>query len=161
MLRKHINSLNDEQFKALPFYSWQCITLQLKHRDVDLVIRDQRDMERLLKVLIHAMKTMDGRRDSAKHILSTLNRQEIQRFKYKVSDGTIKEQDKRKIIQLNEHKFYQKIMMKYKIMTIRSKISYIACLNMMTIKELIVKQIKYSYDMLIQLGHIKINKIDR
>lgn len=27
MLRKHINSLDDECFKSLPFYSWQCITL--------------------------------------------------------------------------------------------------------------------------------------
>lgn len=40
MLRKHINMLDDEQLANLPFYSWQCITLQLKHRDVDLVIRD-------------------------------------------------------------------------------------------------------------------------
>jgi hypothetical protein len=43
MLRKHINSLeiskiNDED---IPFQSWQCISLNLKHRDVDLVIKDE------------------------------------------------------------------------------------------------------------------------
>ena len=43
MLRKHINSLeiskiNDED---IPFQSWQCISLSLKHRDVDLVIKDE------------------------------------------------------------------------------------------------------------------------
>lgn len=96
-------------------------------------------MEKFLKVLIHAMKTMDGRRDSAKHILDALNKQEVQRYKYQVSDGTIEDKEKNKIIQLNEHRFFQKIMMKYKIMTVRAKISYIACLNFMTIKELICR----------------------
>lgn len=154
MLRKHICTLDDEQLRSLPFYSWQCLTLQLKNRDVDLVIRDKDNMELLLKFLIYAMKTMDGSRDSAKKILDTLNKQNIQTYKYKVSDGTIKPNDVKKIIACNEHKFYQKVLMKYKIMTIRGKISYIACLKMMTIKELIVKQIKTSYELMLKKGHI-------
>ena len=52
MLRKHINSLDDESINTLPFYSWNCITLQLKHRDVDLVIRDGKHMEIFLRFII-------------------------------------------------------------------------------------------------------------
>lgn len=81
---------------------------------------------------------MDGRRNSAHNILETLNKQEIYRYKYKVANGTISESDRKKIIMLNEHKFYQKIIMKYRIMIIRAKISYEASLKLMTIQELIV-----------------------
>ena len=40
MLRKHINSIPLENLRLnkVPFYSWECITLQLEERDVDLVI---------------------------------------------------------------------------------------------------------------------------
>jgi len=41
MLRKHINSLDDKSLQNLPFYSWNCITLELEHRNIDLVIRNQ------------------------------------------------------------------------------------------------------------------------
>jgi hypothetical protein len=43
-----MNTLSIEKFKdekSVPFYQWQCITLQLKHRDVDLVIKEQEDMD--------------------------------------------------------------------------------------------------------------------
>ena len=44
MLRKHLNSLDLSYYKEeqVPFYAWQCITLQLRHRDVDLVIKDDK-----------------------------------------------------------------------------------------------------------------------
>jgi len=46
MLRKHINSMSKEEIaKGLPFYSWNCITLKLARRDVDLVIKDEAQME--------------------------------------------------------------------------------------------------------------------
>ena len=44
IFRKHMNSFSPVKFqdeKAIPFLSWQWITLQLKHRDVDLVIKNQ------------------------------------------------------------------------------------------------------------------------
>ena len=42
MLRKHINMMDIKLFsneKLIPFYAWECITVHLKNRDVDLVIR--------------------------------------------------------------------------------------------------------------------------
>lgn len=52
-------------------------------------------------------------------------------------------------------------MMKYKIMIIRSKISYIACLNMMTIKELIARQIRHSFNLFMHEGLIQVPKVER
>ena len=40
MLRKHL--IENEKYtdeKHIPFYSWECITIQFAHRDLDLVIR--------------------------------------------------------------------------------------------------------------------------
>lgn len=42
VLRKHINSLSRGDLKKIPFYSWNCITLKLKRREVDLVIKDDK-----------------------------------------------------------------------------------------------------------------------
>ena len=42
MLRKHINSMTRSELDKLPFYSWNCITLKLARRDVDLVIKDDK-----------------------------------------------------------------------------------------------------------------------
>ena len=42
LFRKHINCMPREKSikeSSYPFFAWECITLHLKHRDVDLVIR--------------------------------------------------------------------------------------------------------------------------
>ena len=59
-LRKHINCLRDEQIDHLPFYTWQCISLKLKHREVDLVIDDEEQMNLLVKYLLIKMESIDG-----------------------------------------------------------------------------------------------------
>ena len=43
MLRKHINSIPSENMRTghVPFYSWQCVTLQMENKDVDLVIQNE------------------------------------------------------------------------------------------------------------------------
>lgn len=46
MLRKHINCMTTNEFKNnAPFKSWNCITLRLGRRDVDLVIDDEFSMK--------------------------------------------------------------------------------------------------------------------
>lgn len=66
MLRKALLTVETQHHKdgKVPFLSWQCITLQLDHRDVDLVIPNEEDMNKFLMVIIKAMKTVDGNRDS-------------------------------------------------------------------------------------------------
>ena len=45
---------------ALPFYAWECITLQLKHRDIDLVIKSEEEMRCFLIFLIVKLNTHNG-----------------------------------------------------------------------------------------------------
>lgn len=72
-LRKHINSLNEKQILALPYYSWECISLKTKHREVDLVFKDQRLMNKLVLHLLRSLKTVDGHRGSAIPILLSMD----------------------------------------------------------------------------------------
>jgi hypothetical protein len=53
MLRKHINSLTVDELKwgQVPFYSWECITLNMENRDIDLVIKDEEDMMKLIALV--------------------------------------------------------------------------------------------------------------
>lgn len=73
MMRKHINMMDSDQLKDLPFFSWECLTIQLDHRDIDLVIRNEEHMDALLRYLIYNMNTIDGVRDSAKGVLEVLD----------------------------------------------------------------------------------------
>ena len=76
MLRKHFNSMRLEEIKTnAPFYSWECISIDLGNRDVDLVIRCEKNMERFIKFIISGMRTLDGRKGTADKILKVLNNQ--------------------------------------------------------------------------------------
>ena len=67
MLRKHLNAIPKEDYinNKVPFYSWQCITLQLARRQIDLVIENENMMIQFIKLLVHKMNTIDGNKDSA------------------------------------------------------------------------------------------------
>ena len=52
--------MSKNELYYVPFYSWQCLTLQLNHRDVDLVITDEKDMEHLLMYLIFKIRATNG-----------------------------------------------------------------------------------------------------
>lgn len=71
MMRKHINSLTDIKSKEnLPFYAWQCLSLRLETRNIDLVILDPGEMLMILRFLILSLKTVDGLRNTAKHLVN-------------------------------------------------------------------------------------------
>ena len=76
MLNKHINQLEKLQFfkNEVPFKSWECITLQLEHRDVDLIIDNEKTMKMFLKILIYKMNTIDGSKDSGKKVKEIIYR---------------------------------------------------------------------------------------
>lgn len=77
MLRKHIITTEQEQLKNIPFYSWNCITLQLEHRDVDLVIKSEKQMQIFVEFLVFKLKTLDGRRNTSLNLLKILNEKDI------------------------------------------------------------------------------------
>lgn len=68
LLRKHICSKPPDDFKNLPFFSWECLSIVLKDRLVDLVIKNQEHMNMLLKLLIHNLNTINGELNSAKDL---------------------------------------------------------------------------------------------
>ena len=41
MLRKHFNSMSQKELDLVPFHNWQCITIQTRARDINIVIKDQ------------------------------------------------------------------------------------------------------------------------
>jgi len=61
----------------LPFYSWQCITLQLEKRYIDLVIKNDSEMFKLIKLLVYKTDTMDGNRGSALRLCYKLSKVKI------------------------------------------------------------------------------------
>ena len=72
MLRKHINSMDRLKLDSLPFFNWECISIEIKNRKIDLVVRDTHQMNLLLKFLIYHLETIDGKRYSARPVLAGL-----------------------------------------------------------------------------------------
>ena len=103
MLRKHINSIPPENLSSclIPFYSWECISIQMPHRNVDLVIKDEEDMSNLLTLLVYSIQTIDGNKGSAIPYLYNSSWSQTNHI-------------------------YHKVLLKYKIMKWRAKISYMA-----------------------------------
>jgi hypothetical protein len=73
MLRKHICSCkySNEAISGatqkidLPFYCWECLTIQTNNLDIDLVIQDQNNMNVLLTFLLYELQSVNGLRSSA------------------------------------------------------------------------------------------------
>ena len=61
-----------EHLKKVPFYAWNCITLQLVGRDINLVIKNENHMKMFIILLIYQLQTIDGTKNSACKILDTL-----------------------------------------------------------------------------------------
>ena len=77
MMRKHVNSLPRALLKHLPFYSWDCITLELGYRDINLVVRNEQHMATLVRFLSYRLRTIDGQRDSAVSLIKLLEKQTL------------------------------------------------------------------------------------
>lgn len=90
MLRKYLISMpqkKENQFQILK--SWNCITLQLRNRDVDLVINDDKDMKIFLKYLIISLRTINGRKDSGSKLLDALRCQEEEDYKFTTNQHSL------------------------------------------------------------------------
>lgn len=62
MLRKHILHMDAQKLCLEPvFFAWDCITLQIEGKwAVHLIVRSEKAMKMLLKLLIHSLGTIDG-----------------------------------------------------------------------------------------------------
>ena len=57
MLRKQFNSFDKKKYQndEVPFYAWECITIQMKNREIDLVLKNEKDMDNLILILVTHM----------------------------------------------------------------------------------------------------------
>ena len=129
MLRVHINSIpiSGIKYGDLPLYAWECITLEMKNKNVDLVIKNENDMIKLITLIIISIETKCNKKGSAPK--SMKDRYWVEKSEY-----------------------YQRILQKYKWMKWRSKISFTALQNKKTIQELILYQILKSYYHFVHIG---------
>ena len=84
-MRKHFICDLEKQ-KKMPYSSWQCISLKLDTRDVDLVIKNERNQNKLVKYLLYKMKSIDGRVNSASKIISMMDQSDIALYQRKIKD---------------------------------------------------------------------------
>ena len=111
MITMDVKKYQDE--KNVPFFAWECLTIQLKHREVNLVIRQQKDMDKLIKFLIYSIDSINGQRGSSLKLQKTLIAQSN-------SYGSHS-----KLLKI-KNTLMQKAFKKYIILSIRFKISFIA-----------------------------------
>jgi hypothetical protein len=68
----HFNSLPTKNLDSLPFYAWQCITLKLAHREVDLAFKDEIEQNDFVRALIYQINTVDGAANSGKTLVGAI-----------------------------------------------------------------------------------------
>ena len=142
ILRKHLNSIKKKEFQdeKVPFFAWQCVTLVLPHREVDLVIENESMMTKFLQMLIFCMNTCDLNKDSATLVKQALYKQWKRDYLTKnKNDPRVSE--KQTIRKKIDHQVMVQTILKVKILRIRMKISYHAFMRNITIFELFLKQI--------------------
>ena len=142
-LRKHINltDSSDLSKNKLPFFSWECLTLNIKNRKIYLVIKNEKMMIMLIKFLIGTLNTVDGSRGSdvgiKKALFSQAMNDEINSINMKFKDQfdtnvlTIAPSQEQQVNIRKQiaHTILMKTALKYKIIRMRSKLSFIAFKN--------------------------------
>ena len=104
--------------------------------------------------MIYSLRTIDGIRGTAEGILKTLNRQSEKEYKIKHKKKYISECMMLSIKTTNEHKVFRKVYIKYLIMRVRAKISFMALVKRLTIVELFLRAIEKSYTEIQEEGSI-------
>lgn len=162
---------------SFPFFAWQCLTLEMGGRNIDLVIKNDEDMTLLIRYLIQAMNTCDGKANSANFLIDAGALTEIQRREKKLNKRVLKirkvtpiqddeeydeslelkkihDYERRQIRENMAKEVYRQTMFKYLLMKVRIKIGYAAFQKRMTISELFIDRIYSSYKALTRTNSI-------
>ena len=94
------------------------------------------------------MRTLDGKKNTANIVLKTLNKQSFKEYMFNKKKKFISESVRYNIEQKNEHVIFGKVHLKYLLIKIRQKISFIAFEKRMTVTELFCNTIRYCYNTL-------------
>ena len=118
----------------IPFFSWECITIHLNNRDVNLVIKDEQQMKIFILFLILKLNTFDGQANSIQVLRDTKKIPKAAGISHELL-----------------HKFYKRFLM----VKIRMKISYSACVSCRTILELFLIAILRTYHLRKEMGLVE------
>ena len=90
-----------------------------------------------MKFLVYQLKTVDGQAGSATPMLKKMNRKLEREYMQRNSCKRIPTVKLQEINIANEYEINQQVMMRYKIMKMRAKISFTALQKQVTISELL------------------------
>ena len=78
MLRSGINNMIVENCKEekFPFFSWDCLTIELEYHDVDIIIRNESQMSIILKALIIQTNSFEGKSGTLKALKDLIKSEE-------------------------------------------------------------------------------------
>ena len=65
MLRKYLNMQQPSAGNEHPFMCWQCVTLNFKVNDMDIVLTKPNQIKLFIEFLVYELHTLDGQRGSA------------------------------------------------------------------------------------------------
>lgn len=102
-------------------------------------------MSIFVKFLVYSLHTLNGKKNSAKALLHQLNTSEMDKFKRQTGQVWISSAHQEKITAINEQKIFHQVGIKYQVMKVRAKISYMALLRCMTIQEVFLHAIYSAY----------------
>ena len=134
-LRKHINSLESHKLNQIPFYSWQCLTINgTINQQINVIIKEQAIMDMLLKVLIWTTNSIDGIRGTAEGLKRRLTEDQAKK-------GKVDDEAKMMI----DHQVMLKALFALKMLRMRHKISFKCMKQGKTLSELVLGQVLKSY----------------
>lgn len=134
--------------QSMPFFAWQCMSIKLHHREVDIVVHDEKEQNNLVKYILYKINTIDGIAGSADKILTALENQGIENYrktqKIPLSKFTVKDIPNAYLTRMrlkNKLNVMRQAYLKYIVIKFRIKVSWIAFTKKMTIMELFIRAI--------------------
>ena len=117
-------------------------------------------MNYFIKYLISEMETVDGRKGSATKIIKALNDQMEAEYAKATGRESATDQAKNEINDKNRHMLMRKVYMKYLVMKVRAKISFMALQKRMTVVELFADTMLRCYTESVRSGFIEGESVD-
>ena len=137
-----------------PFYAWQCLTLQLSNRDIYLVIKNEKMMSDMIKLLISSLNTIDGTKGSAEGIKQALYKKRFADIRKQINKP-IEDWRKKQAMNQVDHELMRKVYLKFLLIRVRSKIGYESFIKRKTVLEVFFTTILESHHSLTHTGCIK------
>jgi hypothetical protein len=125
-----MNTTTEQEISNLPFNAWECISLTLGNRDIDLVIKEESIMDMFLKLLIHNTNSIDGQRGSAEHTKGVM-------LKKVITKNSSKKEEQTAIADIS-HRLMIRTALSFKVIRARLKMSFLALKSRKTINEMVL-----------------------